>query len=153
MKILEIASTPVFVAHPEQPLAAAAREMRTRGVGALVVVDPRASVQEPIGILTDRDILCGQLARSADLHCLTVKDVMTCDPLTLSSDAALTEGIAEMSARGVRRAPVVDHAGVLVGIITLDDILPVLAQALHELADIAQLQASGPHAALQPANP
>jgi CBS domain-containing protein len=144
MKILEIASAPVLVAHPGQPLAAAAREMRARGVGALVVVDPRATGQRPVGILTDRDILCGQLARSADLYCLTVADVMTRDPLTLPAGAELTEAIEEMSARGVRRAPVVDNSGVLVGIITLDDILPVLAQELHQLADIAQLQAPRP---------
>lgn len=144
MKILEIASAPVFVAHPGQPLAAAARQMHTHGVGALVVVDPRTSVQRPVGILTDRDILCGQLAQSADLHCLTVEDVMTRDPLTLPAGAELTEAIEEMSVRGVRRAPVVDDSGMLVGIITLDDILPVLAQELHQLADIAQLQASHP---------
>jgi CBS domain-containing protein len=141
MKILEVSSAPVFVAYPEQPLAAAAEEMRTRGVGALVVVDPRASAQRPVGILTDRDIVCGQLAKSADLYCLTVADVMTCDLLTLSCDATLTVAIQELSTRGVRRAPVVDDTGVLIGMITLDDLLPVLAQELHELADIASLQA------------
>jgi CBS domain-containing protein len=146
MKILEIASAPVFVAHPEQPLAAAAQEMRARGVGALVVVDPRASAQRPVGILTDRDIVCGQLAKSADLYCLTVADVMTGDPLTVSSDAALTVAIQELSTRGVRRAPVVDDTGALVGMLTLDDLLPVLAQELRGLADIASLQASSrPH--------
>jgi CBS domain-containing protein len=144
MKILEMASAPVFVAYPEQPLAVAAQEMRTRGIGALVVVERRASAQRPVGILTDRDIVCGQLARSADLYCLTVADVMTRDPLTLSSTAGLTEAAQELSSRGVRRAPVVDDTGVLVGVITLDDILPVLAQALHELAGIASLQASRP---------
>jgi CBS domain-containing protein len=142
MRIMEIASAPVFVAHPEQSLAVAAREMRTRGVGALVVVDPRASGQRPVGILTDRDIVCGQLARSADLYCLTVEDVMTRDPLTFSSAAELTEAIGEMSARAVRRAPIVDDAGALVAILTLDDVLPILAQELQQLADIAQSQAS-----------
>jgi CBS domain-containing protein len=150
MKILEIASAPVFVAHPGEPLAAAAREMRARDVGALVVVDPRAPRQRPVGMLTDRDILCGQLAQSADVHCLTVEDVMTRDPLTVSAGAELTEAIEKMSARGVRRAPVVDESGTLVGIITLDEILPVLAQELHQLADIAQLQASHPRRLANP---
>jgi len=82
MRIADIASAPVYITHPEQPLAAAAREMRARGVGALVVVDPRDARPRPVGILTDRDVLCGQLAQCADLHCLTVKDVMTSRSLT-----------------------------------------------------------------------
>jgi CBS domain-containing protein len=141
MKVLELASAPVFVAYPEQPLAVAAREMRTRGVGALVIVDPCDSRRRPLGILTDRDIVCGQLARSADLYCLAVRDVMTPDPLTVSSGAGLAEALGKMSAGGVRRAPVVDDAGALVGIITLDDVLPAVAQELNELAGIMEMQA------------
>ena len=142
MRIADMASAPVYITHPEQPLAVAAREMRARGVGALVVVDPHAPRPRPVGILTDRDILCGQLAQCADLHCLTVKDVMTRDPLTVSSSAGLAEAIGKMSARGVRRAPVVDETGALVGILTLDDVLPVVARELNDLAGIAQVQAS-----------
>jgi CBS domain-containing protein len=142
MRILEIASAPVFVAHPEQALAVAAREMRTRGVGALVVVDPRASIQRPVGILTDRDIVCGQLRRSEDLYCLTVEDVMTRDPLTLPAGGELAEAIEVMSARAVRRAPVVDDSGALVAILTLDDVLPVVAQELDDVAGIVRAQAS-----------
>jgi CBS domain-containing protein len=143
MRIADIASAPVYITHPEQPLAAAAREMRARGVGALVVVDSHASGLRPVGILTDRDVLCGQLAQCADLHCLTVKDVMARNPLTISSSAGLAEAIEKLSARGVRRAPVVDETGALVGILTLDDVLPVVAQELNLLAGIAQVQASG----------
>ena len=142
MRIADMASAPVYITHPEQPLAVAAREMRARGVGALVVVDPRDARPRPVGILTDRDVLCGQLAQCADLHCLTVKDVMTRDPLTVSSSAGLAEAIGKMSARSVRRAPVVDETGALVGILTLDDVLPVVARELNDLAGIAQVQAS-----------
>jgi CBS domain-containing protein len=141
MKILEIASAPVFVAHPDQPLAQAAREMRSHGVGVLIVVDPRDSGRQPMGIVTDRDIVCGQLARATDLYCLTVGDVMTRDPLTVPADAGLTDAIGAMSRRAVRRAPVVDDAGALVGIISLDDVLPVIARELNELARIVDLQA------------
>jgi CBS domain-containing protein len=153
MSIAEIASAPVYIAHPEQPLAAAAREMRVRGVGALVVVDSHVPGPRPVGILTDRDILCGQLAQYTDLHCLTVKDVMTRNPLTISSHAGLAEAISKLSARGVRRAPVVDETGALVGILTLDDLLPVIAQELNHLAGIARVQASGARAPLRRACP
>jgi CBS domain-containing protein len=136
MRIAEICSSPVFVAYAGQPLAAAAREMRTQGIGALVVVDPHDSQQRPLGILTDRDIVRGQVERGADLYCLTVADVMTRDPLTVAAEAGLSEAIRAMSARGVRRAPVVDRRGGLVGIVTLDDVLPAVAEELNELAGI-----------------
>lgn len=140
MKIAELASAPVFVAYPEQPLAAAAREMRTHQIGALVVVEPHAARQRPLGIITDRDIVCGQVARSKDLYCLTVGEVMTRNPLTIRADAELSEAIDMMSVAGVRRAPVVDETERLVGIVTLDDLLALLAQELSELAGIARTQ-------------
>ncbi|MBS0579269.1 MAG: CBS domain-containing protein [Proteobacteria bacterium] len=140
MKVAEVASAPAFVAHPEQPLVAAARQMRSHQVGALVVVDAHASQQRPVGIITDRDVVCGQFARSKDLYCLTVGDVMTRNPLTILADSELSEAIQTMSAAAVRRFPVVDASGQLVGIITLDDLLPIVAQQLSELAGIARTQ-------------
>ena len=137
MKIAELCSSPVFVAHPDQALLLAACEMRRHDVGALVVVaagDPRGP---PLGILTDRDILCGQVKQAADLRCLTVGDVMTRQPLCIDAEAQLAEAVAAMASRAVRRAPVIDGEGGLVGIVTLDDLLPVIAQQLMELADTA----------------
>lgn len=135
MRIVEICSSPVFVAYPDQALAAAAREMRAREVGALVVVVPNDRRQCPIGILTDRDILRGQVNQSADLHCLTVRDVMTRCPRCIRADAELTEAIAMLASWKVRRAPVIDDCGALVGIVTLDDLLPAIARELRELAE------------------
>jgi len=144
MRIAEICSSPVFVAYPDQALAVAAAEMRAQDVGALVVVGPGDPRQHPLGILTDRDIVCGQVNQSADLRCLTVGDVMTRDVLCIRADAELTEAIAALASRGVRRAPVMDGSGTLVGIVTLDDLLPVIAQQLNELADTAAPQPRQP---------
>ncbi len=137
MRIAEICSSPVFIAHPDQALAAAAREMRAQDVGALVVVAPGDAPQRPLGILTDRDIVRGQIDESADLRCLTVGDVMTRHPFCIRADAEVTEAIATLASRGVRRAPVIDGAGALVGIVTLDDLLPQIAEQIKELADTA----------------
>jgi CBS domain-containing protein len=142
MRIAEICSSPVFVAYPDQALATAAREMRTRDVGALVVVAPGDPRQRPLGILTDRDIVRGQVSQSADLRCLNVGDVMTHQPLCISADAELTEAIATLASRAVRRAPVIDSVGALVGVVTLDDLLPAIAQQLQELADTVTPQPS-----------
>jgi len=137
MRTVEICSSPVFVAYPDQALAVAAREMRAHEVGALVVVAAGDRRQCPLGILTDRDIIRGQVNQSADLHCLAVRDVMTRYPLCIGADVELSEAIAMLASRGVRRAPVIDDEGALVGIVTLDDLLPAIAEELRELADIA----------------
>ncbi len=144
MRIAEICSSPVFVGYPDQALASAAHEMRAHDVGALVIIASGNGGQRPIGILTDRDIVIGQVNQSADLRCLTVGDVMSRDPLCVPADAELTEAIAMLASRGVRRAPVIDAEGGLVGVITLDDLLPVIARQLNELADTAAPQPRRP---------
>ncbi len=144
MKIAEICSSPAFVAYPEQALATAAREMRARDIGALVVVAPGDPRQHPLGILTDRDIVRGQVHQSADLRCLTVGDAMTHHPLCIRAESELTEAIATLASRGVRRAPVIDGSGALVGVVTLDDLLPAIAQQLMELAETAMPQPRRP---------
>lgn len=141
MRIRDLYSPGAQVARADQALAEAARTMLESHVGALIVVETRGSVRRPIGILTDRDIVRGQLRLSADLFCLTVGDVMTPDPLTISAKAGATEAIESLHARGVRRAPVVDGTGNLLGVVTLDDLVPEVARELKELSALMGTQA------------
>lgn len=141
MTIGDIRTPHVVVTYPDRPLAEAARTMRDSHIGALVVLDPHDPKRRPEGILTDRDIVRGQLTKGADLHCLTVGDVMTRNPLLLQLHMSLSEGIAALTSRAVRRAPVVDANGTLVGIVTLDDLLPALARSLQDLAKLMGRQA------------
>src|SRR5882724_2914381 len=89
MIIGQIRTPNVIVTYPDRPLADAARMMRDSHVGALVVLDKHDPQRQPKGILTDRDIVRGQLIKGADLHCLTVGDVMTRSPLVLPLDMGL----------------------------------------------------------------
>jgi CBS domain-containing protein len=114
--------------------------MHDHNVGSIIVVD--SSGRRPIGIVTDRDVLRGQIDRSADLFCLTVSDVMTKDPVTLPETCGVAEAVERLGARGVRRAPVMNAAGDLVGIVTLDDLLPAVADGLNALARLIGSQAS-----------
>lgn len=136
MIIGDIRTQNVVVTYPDRPLAEAAGLMRDSRVGALVVLSPHDPQRRPQGILTDRDIVRGQLARDADLYCLTVGDVMTRNPLVLPLDMDLSQGIQTMTSRAVRRAPVIDADGSLVGIVTLDDLFPALAGNLQELSKL-----------------
>jgi len=143
MKVADIRTVDVRTTFPDRPLAEAARAMCAGHIGALIVLDPHDELRAPVGILTDRDIMRGQLARAADLYCLTVGEVMTRQPVVLSGDMDLAEAVAALTERGVRRAPVVDSRGALTGIITLDDLLPALAAELQQLATLIGSQARG----------
>jgi len=140
MKLEDICSRNPARIGRDQPLIQAAREMLERHIGALVVVD-QAHPQRPCGLLTDRDIVSGQLARGADLNCLTVGEVMAGDLLALPQNLELAEAIEALNRRGVRRAPVIDSEGCLVGVVSLDDLLPALAQELGLLARLMSTQA------------
>lgn len=141
MRVQDLYSPGAQVARPDEALADAARTMLERHVGSLIVVEARETARKPIGILTDRDIVRGQLRLGADLFCLTVGDVMTPDPLTLSGEMGATEAIEALHDRGVRRAPVVDSGGYLLGVISLDDLLPVVARELEDLSTLIGSQA------------
>jgi CBS domain-containing protein len=141
MRVRDLYSPSAQVARPEQALSEAARTMLQSHVGSLIVVETRGTTRRPIGVLTDRDIVRGQLRLSTDLFCLTVGDVMTSDPLAISANAGVTEAIESLRTRGVRRAPVVDGSGNLLGVITLDDLLPEVARELEELSTLLGTQA------------
>lgn len=141
MNIGDIRTAHVVVTYADRPLAEAARLMRENRVGALVVIEMHDPQRQPQGILTDRDIVRGQVTKRADLHCLTVGDVMSRDPLCLRTDLSLAEAIDAMNSRAVRRAPVVDRNGTLVGIVTLDDLVPAVTGELRGLANLMGRQA------------
>jgi len=117
-----------------EPLAQVARLMSQRHVGAIIVVKQPLDRPVPAGIITDRDVVRAQLEHHADLAMLNAERVMTREPLVLEEHLPLQEGIAQMRARGVRRAPVVDRTGALVGIVSSDDIIAAIADELAELA-------------------
>ncbi len=141
MNIGEICSREVYIVRETEPRWEAAREMRKRHVGTVVVVQPRDHVVRPVGIVTDRDIVCAQVERDADLHSLSVSDVMTPFPLSVAETSSVHEAIERMKAKGVRRAPVVNDSGDLVGLVSLDDLLPVVAEELVALASLTGEQA------------
>lgn len=122
---------PVTIGAHEE-LDVAAQLMRERHIGYLIVVEPYPphDAPRPIGVLTDRDIVVGVLAKGADARALKVGDVMTRHPVTVTEDASLNSALAEMRRVGVRRVPVLDAVGQLVGVLSLDEVLDAVAQQL-----------------------
>jgi len=140
MNVGEVCSREVYVVERTEALAEAVREMRQRHVGAIVVVEQQGMLTRPIGIVTDRDLIFATRGDGIDLS-VSVTHVMTSCPLTLAEDSGLYEAIKLMSAHGVRRAPVVGAGGDLVGIVSVDDLVPVVAEELTALAKLLVAQA------------
>jgi CBS domain-containing protein len=133
MKVVDLCRRSVVTISAAAPVIEAARLMCTQGVGAVVVTASPADSVIAVGVLTDRDIVCAQLAGARDLGELRVADLMTGDPLLLNEGDPVDEAIRRMRARGVRRAPVAGPGGVLVGVISFDDLLA------HVSANVAAL--------------
>ena len=141
MTIGTVCSRNVCVSRRGAALASAVENMTRNHIGAIVVVDNSGNgALKPIGIITDRDVVCGQLSPPRDLFCMVVEDAMSADVVTLKETCGIAEGVAAMSDLGVRRAPVVDEAGNLVGIVSMDDLLSVLARDLTNLAGLIRSQ-------------
>lgn len=115
---------------PEADLVDAARRMRECHVGFLVVSEGAA----PLGVITDRDIVLEAVAGDVDPHQVTVGDAMTGEPVTLTADTSLEEALETLRLAGIRRAPVVDDGGRIVGVLSIDDVLDHIALQLDAVA-------------------
>jgi predicted transcriptional regulator len=142
MTVGDICTRNVVVAPKGEMIVDAAKRMRVSHVGALVVVEERDHRHVPVGIVTDRDIVISVIAGDPEhINLLLVGDVMSEDLVTAQEHDSLESALKHMQERGVRRLPIVNGAGTLVGILTLDDILKHLtAQQSALLALVAHEQ-------------
>lgn len=131
MLISTICGRNVLTARPDEDLVAIAKKMRDEHVGDVVIIKPEGSGRIPVGMLTDRDIVVGGLAEAgAAVGSLTAGDVMTPAPVVVFESDTIQVAIDKMVDECVRRLPVVDSRGGLVGIISYDDIVARLAHHL-----------------------
>jgi len=138
MPIGEVCNREVVIVQPGETVLEAAQLMRRHHVGDVVVVEERGGRRVPVGIVTDRDLVLEVMAPQIDPVTVTVRDILTTDLVTIKKDAGLFEAIEYMHAKGVRRLPVVDGNGGLVGILTLDDLIELLADEMTALARLVK---------------
>ena len=119
----------------------AARLMRKHHVGSLIVTEEKSGVTEPVGILTDRDIVMEVIAADIDINEVTVDDIMSYALLKVCEGDSILETAQRMRARGVRRVPVINNNCELVGILALDDILELLSEELSMLTRLTSREA------------
>jgi CBS domain-containing protein len=142
MNIGELCTREVYIVRPAEPLLQAAHEMRKRNIGCVVVVEQRGERVVPVGIVTDRDIVGMLPEKAAFLDATSVGECMSTGLLTLGEDESIVEAMERLRQRGVRRAPVVATNGELVGIVSIDDLLAVVAEQLSSLARLVERQTS-----------
>ena len=133
MKIADVCNVEVITVETHDSLRNAAALMRQHHVGDVIVVDRSGGYLAPLGILTDRDIVVEIVAEGVELEDVTVGDAMTGDLITAGEDDELLATLERMREHAVRRLPVINDKGVLVGIVTVDDIIGLLAKGLTEV--------------------
>lgn len=136
MKADDLMTRNVRTCSPTDSLEQAARTMWDSDVGCLVVTDEE---QRPIGVITDRDITMAALMQGVPLRDARVasamsKRVLTCTPSTTVSDLE-----ALMRSAQIRRVPVVDSRGKVVGIVALGDLARSAQSGPRHLAEIPGL--------------
>jgi CBS domain-containing protein len=127
----KICTKPVVTASAQMTVDEAARTMRSKNVGALVVVN----AGRPIGMLTDRDVAIEVVAKGLDPDTVRVGDVMHRKPVTIPQDLGIFDAVKTVARTGVRRLPVVTKNGMLVGVIAVDDVIMLLGHEMGHLAD------------------
>jgi len=132
----ELCSRDVVTASRSMALNEAARLLRGRHVGCLVVVDETAEGRVVAGLLTDRDIVTAVVAKDVSPLMLRVADVMTDEVATIHESASVHDALALMKHRRVRRMPVIATSGMLVGLLSTDDLTRLLAGEMQSLAAV-----------------
>lgn len=126
----------VIITEPNTSIIEAAKLMRKHHVGDLVVVEKRGEENIAIGIVTDRDLVVEVLAQEVPLESVSFKDVMNRDLVTVSEDETLLDTLALMQNSGVRRILIVNSQGGLEGILTADDAIELIAEAMNSLVKL-----------------
>ena len=137
MPIGDICVRDVVVTGQDTTAREAAKLMTKHHVGNLVVVQEESGGRiVPIGIITDRDIVRNVVAEALDPATFTLSDLGARELVTAREDQGIFECMQHMRMNGIRRMPVVDPQGGLVGIISLDDLIQLLAEEMGELATL-----------------
>jgi CBS domain-containing protein len=141
MKVGLLAVRDVVTAEADETLRVLASRMIDEGVGSLVVVERDGGRVRPVGIVTDRDLVRRlTLEELGHARGLVARDLMARAPILAREDEDSFDALERMRARGVRRLPIVDHEGSLVGLLTFDDLVAWMAEELGQLGRLLRKQ-------------
>ncbi len=146
-------SPPILATIDESaPLIDAARMMREKGVGDILIVRVGDDGTRPVGVITDRDIVVHALACDLSPDELTVADLCTREPVMVDAEADLAEITMAMNMHGVRRV-LVTRDSEIAGVVTLDNVIDVMAQITNNLSEMLTRQLENETAHMVPLKP
>ncbi len=153
----DICKREVATVEPDVPVREVARLMRDEHLRSLIVVEPRpyvasdtgesakgkdkavgGTIQVPVGILTDRDLVLRVEAEGLPWEDTPVKEVMTPDPIVAQASQDVHSVVEKMRGIGARQLPIVDERGHLIGTLTLDDTIAMLSHSLDDMVELLQ---------------
>ena len=140
MNIGELCNRVVIYVHEDEPVRRVAEMMRRYHVGNVVVIQFGDKELKPVGLVTDRDVVVEVVAEGVDPDEITAGDIMSENLLLAREDEEVMDVVEAMRKKGIRRVPVVDVGGTLVGVLALDDLLQIFASGLSAMADIVGTQ-------------
>ncbi len=138
MPISDLCSKNLVCVERSASLQDAAKLMKRHHVGGLVVTESE-SLRNPVGILTDRDIVLSLVSENQPMS-TKVQDAMTKKVVTVPEGLGIAEVVDRMETNGVRRMVVVDEQGDACGLVTADDILQLVARELNGLGRLVERQ-------------
>ncbi len=118
---------------PETPVTEVAVLLADHDCGAIPVVENRVTGR-PVGVVTDRDIVCRLVASARNLEAMTASDCMTAPCVTAAEEMSLEECVALMEGNRVRRVVVVNDSGAICGIVSQADV--ALKAGEHTVAQV-----------------
>ena len=137
MSLAKLTQKPVETIRSSTSVADAARLMCRHSVGALVITDDTELT--PLGVITDRDIVW-MVAEGLDPRDACVDQFARAPLHTVCVTESLSDVTAKMRIHGIRRLPIVDTEGRLLGIVTLDDVLALLGKEMADAAAAIQAE-------------
>ena len=140
MNVSELAVREPVVVGGDATVADTAKLMTSSGVGCVIVVDG----QTPVGIVTDRDIVTRGVAHQYPMDG-RIDGLMSMGLIALDAGHELDDLLHVFRDHAVRRVPIVDHDRV-VGIVSLDDIMVLMAEQISDVSKVLAGQIMFPHA-------
>lgn len=134
----EYCNREIVVTEKNTSITEAAMLMRSHHVGDLVIVEKQAEKTIPTGIITDRDLVVEVIAQKVDPDALSLKDIMSTSLVAVEEKESLLDVLDVMQKKSVRRIVVVDEQGSLQGLLSADDVIELIAEAMNNLTKLVK---------------
>lgn len=134
----EYCNREVIVADLNLSIIEASKLFRRHHVGCLVATEQHNGKTLPRGIITDRDLVIEVMALDIDPKTLDIKDIISNKPVTILENETLLNTLEVMQKKKVRRILVVDDEGQLLGLLTADDAIELIAEAMNNLTRLVK---------------